>query len=154
MTNQQPHVLDVRPILKEGKDPFAAIMSVKNTLAEGQELHLIAPFQPLPLVEVFQSEGYQSEMTQPHAGEWHIRFIPNAGVNKSLELDLRTLEPPEPLHRALRAVAGLGREETLVLHTRFRPVHLFEQLEEGRYDWECEEVGSGHWTTHLWRNTH
>ncbi len=66
-------------------------------------------------------------------------------------LDLRFLEPPAPLQKALQAIAKLPRGETLVLHTRFRPVHLFENLEPEAFDYDSEEVGPNHWTTALWR---
>lgn len=152
MKHAEPHTLDVRPFFEQGRDPFTAIMAAKAVLQEGQEFRLIAPFEPVPLLELFEAEGYRVESVPRGPGEWFVRFIPGDEVSNGLhEVDLRTLEPPEPLHRALEAITQLGREQTLALRTRFRPAHLFEQLEEGHFDWECEEVEQGHWLTHVWR---
>lgn len=149
---KDPFLLDVRPFLASGQDPFLEIMNAKENLSDGQELHLIAPFKPIPLMHIFESEGYRVETSVPREGEWHVRLIPGKqNDSKVLELDLRDLEPPEPLHKALLAATALGRDETLILHTRFRPVHLFEELSQNQYDWECDQSGPGHWITHVWR---
>jgi hypothetical protein len=58
---------------------------------------------------------------------------------------------PAPLQKALEAVQSLGRDERLILHTRFRPVHFFERIDEATTDYDCEEVGPNHWVTTLWR---
>jgi len=55
------------------------------------------------------------------------------------------------LQKALEAVQSLGRDERLILHTRFRPVHFFERIDEATTDYDCEEVGPNHWVTTLWR---
>lgn len=154
MKTEEPYYLDVRPLFERGEDPFRAIMEAKAGLAMGQALYLTAPFKPLPLIGLFQNEGYDVQSEELGKGEWLIRFIPNAGhVVGAKELDLRELEPPEPLHRALEAITQLGREDTLMLRTRFRPAYLFEQLDDGLYEWESEEIDEGHWLTYVWRRT-
>lgn len=71
-------------------------------------------------------------------------------TKKSIHLDLRHLEPPEPLRVALEAASRLERGQTLTALTRFRPVHLFEQLQAMELEWEDEEAAEGHWVTTCW----
>ncbi len=150
----EPFVLDVRPILARGQDPFTAIMAAKERLDPEQSLRLIAPFEPQPLFEVFAADGYTVCSQRVADDEWHIVFTPGGGENdKPREVDARALEPPGPLQAALQAVAELGRGETLILRTRFRPVHLFEELDGEGFDWETEEAAPQHWITHIWRVT-
>ncbi len=154
MKDTEPFVLDVRPLLARGQDPFTAIMAAKARLDPEQPLRLIAPFEPLPLFDVFAADGYAARSQRVADDEWHIDFTPGGGGNgKRREVDARELEPPGPLQAALEAVAGLGRDEMLVLRTRFRPVHLFEELDGHGFDWETEEAGPQHWITHIWRVT-
>ncbi len=158
-TNQfpEPIELDVRPILVEGRDPFVEIMAAKQQLQAGQSLVLTAPFQPLPLYAVFEADGYRADAQQISPAEWRITFTPKqlAPSERTRDLDLREMVPPLPLETALKALAELERNEILVLHTRFRPVHLFEQIEEGgNYEYEDEEAEPSHWVTHIWRITH
>ncbi len=40
--------VDVRPILREGGEPFSAIMAAVDALAPGQSLRLLATFKPIP----------------------------------------------------------------------------------------------------------
>jgi tRNA 2-thiouridine synthesizing protein A len=49
-------------------------------------------------------------------------------------LDLRGLEPPQPLVRSLEAAAELHPGEDLVLVTDRQPVHLLPLLVERGYD--------------------
>lgn len=148
-----PLELDVRPLLARGEEPFPAIIEQKAKLQEGQSLLLIAPFEPTPLYPLFRAEGFTVESTPLKNGDWQIQFHSTANTvhSKGRELDLRELEPPEPLQRALETLPLLGREETLTIHTRFRPVHLLEQLDGPGFEGESEEVGKNHWTTHIWR---
>ena len=155
MSSKENLHLDVRPLLAQGVDPFESIIAAKEKLQPGQSLVLTAPFEPLPLFGVFERAGYAAQSTRHEDGTWEIRFSPSAGNTETTrELDLRELEPPAPLQKSMEAIAQLGRGETLVLHTRFRPVHLFEELSNGNFDWECVEAGHQHWTTHLWRVSH
>lgn len=153
MPSPEPRLLDVRPALARGEDPFVLIMRARAELAPGQALHLIAPFEPLPLMTHFRAEGFRVETREVTRTEWHVRFLPppTSGTSALRELDLRELDPPGPLHKGLEAAARLARGETLVLHTRFRPVHLFEELGEGGFDFETEETAPMHWVTHIWR---
>ncbi|MFW6218153.1 MAG: DUF2249 domain-containing protein [Verrucomicrobiota bacterium] len=144
--------LDVRPLLAQGIEPFGAIVEAKSQLSAGQPFVLRAPFEPLPLYNLFQNDGYQVDAKKHADDDWEIHFIPgSAGGAPERELDLRFLEPPDPLQNSLEGVRALGRDERLVLHTRFRPVQLFERIDAETTDYDCEEVGPNHWVTTLWR---
>ena len=149
----EPATLDVRPLLAQGIDPLSAITEAKQQLQPGQVLVLRAPFEPLPLYELFEAEGYEIRPQQQAEDDWEIRFTPSPGEGNSAEreLDLRMLEPPAPLQKALEAVQSLGRDERLILHTRFHPVHILEQIDAETTDYDCEEIGANHWVTTLWR---
>ena len=60
--------LDVREI--DGP-PFDDIMAALGSLADGDRLELIAPFEPKPLYEVLDARGYAHESEQ-RDGVWHV----------------------------------------------------------------------------------
>jgi uncharacterized protein (DUF2249 family) len=151
MTLHQPVILDVRPILAAGREPLATILEAKQNLQPGQDLHLIAPFAPKPLYALFEADGFSVQQEMQQDGSWKIVFHRGNSTDEITELDLRFLEPPAPLQKSLEALAKLQREQLLVLHTRFKPVHLIEQMDEAAFDYDCEEKESNHWVTHLWR---
>src|SRR5690242_5309983 len=62
-------------------------------------------------------------------------------------LDLRDLEPPEPLRIALEALATLPSGATLIARTRFRPVHLLSVLDDRGFAWETAGLGDASWET-------
>jgi TusA-related sulfurtransferase len=61
-------------------------------------------------------------------------------------LDLRGLAPPEPLQRALEAVAILAPGEEIVVVTERRPVHLLALLFERGCTFSAQELSDGHET--------
>lgn len=154
-------LLDVRPILARGEEPFGAIMTAKARLQPGSVLRVIAPFEPVPLYAMFKAEGYEARAKQVGPAEWWIEFHPlgtEADDSESGEpevgtkdLDLRSLEPAASLQKCLEALHCLGRRETLVLHTCIRPVNLFAQIEDEPFDYDCEKKSANHWATHIWR---
>jgi hypothetical protein len=50
-------LLDVRPDLASGADPFSCIVEAWALLAPGRCLVVLAPFMPLPLIAHFSSRG-------------------------------------------------------------------------------------------------
>jgi uncharacterized protein (DUF2249 family) len=147
-------VLDVSPILVRGEEPFSHIQRCVSELREGQSLLLKAPFEPTPLYVFMRQRGYQEHAKQLPSGLWEILFVPveDALPESAQDLDLRDLEPPEPMRRALEAATSLGRNEVLTIHTRFRPVHLLDRLEELGFIHDSEECAPDHWETHIWRS--
>lgn len=150
--NPEPMVLDVRPLLARGVEPFGAIVEAKSQLSPGQSFILRAPFEPVPLYALFQEDDYQVDVKKHAEGDWEIRFIPiSGGVSEESELDLRSLEPFEHLRKAMEAVRALGRDDQLVLHSSARPTRILEQLEKATTDFDSEEASPNHWVTTIWR---
>lgn len=67
------------------------------------------------------------------------------------ELDLRRLEPPGPMQKALAGIQRLRSGEVLKIHTRFRPVYLLEQLDGEEYHADSVETEPDHWLTTITR---
>ena len=66
-----------------------------------------------------------------------------------IELDARGLEPPQPLMKALEAVASLPDGATLRLHTRWRPALLYSELEKRGFTGQSEEQSDGSYFTYI-----
>lgn len=69
-----------------------------------------------------------------------------AEANMPRVLDLRGLEPPEPLKRSLEASAQLHEGEELLVVTDRRPVHLLPILEERGFRLATNELADRHET--------
>jgi uncharacterized protein (DUF2249 family) len=57
-------------------------------------------------------------------------------MSEAVELDVRGLEPPEPLARVLAALDALPRDGALLLKIDCRPVPLYRILERNGYAYE------------------
>ena len=66
-------------------------------------------------------------------------------------VDVRGLEPPQPLVRILETLATLAGDATLRAHTDRRPMHLYAQLELRGFVGESEEQTDGSFITHIRR---
>jgi hypothetical protein len=62
MKTRKFKILDVRPILAKGIEPFSKIRESVDALAPDEGLSVIAPFLPSPLIEKLGSEGFQSRV--------------------------------------------------------------------------------------------
>jgi len=69
-----------------------------------------------------------------------------------VSLDVRHLEPPQPLLGILEAVAILPPGATLRAHTRWRPALLYAELEQRGFIGESEEQSDGSYITHIRRS--
>jgi uncharacterized protein (DUF2249 family) len=67
-------ILDVRPLLAQGEEPFNAIRARVDQLVPGQGLTVLAPFLPAPLIEMLKSEGFRSTMERHADGAWAVNF--------------------------------------------------------------------------------
>ncbi|UEM18520.1 DUF2249 domain-containing protein [Skermanella mucosa] len=153
-----PH-LDVRPLLASGQDPFAHVMSTAARVPPGGFMVVDAPFDPAPLRRVLAGKGFTSLGRQLGAGHWRIcwRREEPAGLEDEAQppvpqprrgpepwqaadgthLDVRGLQPPEPMTRVLDLIDA-GTAERLVLHHDREPVFLFPMLAER--GWSCLSV--------------
>jgi uncharacterized protein (DUF2249 family) len=67
-------VLDVRPELANGGEPFVRIMEAASAIRPGGSLVIIAPFEPVPLYNVLAARGFAHETVKVAADEWVVRF--------------------------------------------------------------------------------
>ncbi len=67
-------VLDVRPDLESGGEPFVRIMEAASAIQPGGTLVIIAPFEPVPLYDVLGARGFSHETAMVAADEWVVRF--------------------------------------------------------------------------------
>lgn len=156
--------LDVRPILRDGGEPFSVIMQAVSSLAPGQSLRLLATFKPLPLFQVLGARGFEAAAREIGNGEWEVIFTPGEGVKNSGtqakvapigrsheawpdpvdELDNRELEPPEPMVKTLEGVESLQPGQTIAALLPREPVFLFEELEARGHSWRGQIEPEGH----------
>ncbi|HEU5002341.1 MAG TPA: DUF2249 domain-containing protein [Actinomycetota bacterium] len=66
--------VDARPIIASGGEPFDTIMTAAGTLAPGEELVVLAPFEPVPLEGVLSSQGFAYEAEDLGGGDWRVSF--------------------------------------------------------------------------------
>ena len=71
---------------------------------------------------------------------------------QQIELDARSLEPPQPLMKTLEAIATLPDGATLLLHTRWRPALLYAELEKRGFSGESQEQSDGSYFTYIRRS--
>ncbi len=70
-------VIDVRPLIERGEEPFGTIMEAVGTL-DGRALVVVAPFEPVPLQGVLSAQGFHYASEQVGETEWRVRFEPGA----------------------------------------------------------------------------
>lgn len=78
-----PHstiTLDVRADLKAGREPFPRILEAVGRLREGEQLRIIAPFEPRPLIGVLTAQGFSSTVTPTDDGAFAVLFTPLASA--------------------------------------------------------------------------
>lgn len=67
-------VLDVRPDIEKGGDPFNKIMVAVKSLKPGEALEVTAPFEPFPLYDVMESKGFTHSSKANPDGSWKVTF--------------------------------------------------------------------------------
>ncbi|MCJ8055881.1 DUF2249 domain-containing protein [Shinella curvata] len=162
MSEISPKVLDVRPILRSGGEPFQAIMQAVQDLRPGQGLTLLATFRPQPLFRVMEGRGFDHEAREIDGGDWEVLFTPRketAPVETSVDadrpetwpdpsehLDLTDLDPPEPMVRILAAAEALEPGEVLFAVLAREPLFLFPELTKRGHQWagNFDEAGSAY----------
>ena len=159
--------LDVRPILEAGGSPFPVIMAEVEKLEPGEALRLRAPFEPVPLYSVMGGRGFVRSPRQLTGEDgtayWEVLFSPleeaadfAGGADEDddgpMELDVRGLDPPEPMERVLATLEGLRYDDVLLVRHHREPQPLYPILAERGYSHRAEEDGSGEWRIRIWRN--
>lgn len=152
----QVHV-DVRDDLRRGEEPLGRIWAAARALEAHEVLVIRAPFEPLPLYPALARRGF-AHWTDPRAADdWSVWFYRAPGPVEearavppsssaaigSVHVDVRGLEPPQPLIQILDALAQLpaGAELEVVLDRR--PLLLYAQLEARNFVHETTQSEGG-----------
>ena len=152
MMNSTVRELDVRPILRNGGEPFQAIMNAVSDLGPNQGLRLLATFCPKPLLGVMKERGFDHVAREISGGDWEVIFTPRPGHDDGLaastgaadasnwpepvaHLDLVDLDPPEPMVRILAVVERLQAGEVLFAALSREPIFLFPELQKRGHHW-------------------
>lgn len=173
--------VDVRDQLRAGREPFSQIMAAVAALRAGDVLHLRATFEPVPLVAVLAKRGFVHETRGHAPDDWSVWFWRPAGGVASRDaiatapmprapagadapsrkddtpspdtvwLDVRGLEPPEPLLRTLAALEALPGSHTLVQVNVRVPQFLLPMLAERGFTCEITESAADRVLVRIWR---
>lgn len=157
--------LDVRDDLRQGREPFSKIMATRRTLPEGGVLRLRAIFEPVPLYTVMAKQGFAHWTERLADDDWRVWFYPvgmteaeagaapegapqpapqaEAGGDDVVVLDVRGLEPPEPMMRTLETLERLPPRATLVQINSRVPQFLLPLLDARGYTAEVREETPG-----------
>lgn len=163
----QVRVLDVRPVLEGGKDPFQQIMAELKTLPDGHALEVVNSFEPVPLIAILDKQGFSSRVEHRDdavhtfflkTGPKHrddaetgiFRVSPEAleaektrYQGRCREIDVRDLEMPLPMMTILSELETLPAGKALYVHHKKVPQYLLPELSERRYETWIAEVGEG-----------
>ncbi len=146
-------LLDVRPIINTGKDPFLEIMSKVKALKEDDIFLLINSFEPIPLYSVMGKKGFDYKIIKEEEVYKIYFFKNNAPASNTgektengltsaqiphdyeniIEIDVRELTPPEPMVKILETLAKVDDKTVLVVHHHREPLMLYPKLEERGY---------------------
>jgi len=154
--------LDVREILKEGKDPFNKIMDALANLSNNSALKIINTFEPTPLISILVKKGYMyqtvvvekqlvytyfrkilevnnvnKEVVNESSSEEIDRILKYFGTNIK-EIDVRLLEMPLPMSLILNELSALPDDYILFVHHKKIPKFLFPELAERGYQWRVQ----------------
>ncbi len=169
--------VDVRDELRSGREPFARVMSAVGALRAGEVLRLRAIFEPVPLYAVLEKRGLVHETSSEGPDDWSVWFwradtdaasgaAPKAAASApaapgshvvadalDVELDVRGLEPPEPMVRTLAALEALPEGRTLVQVNARVPQFLLPVLAERGYTCEIDESAADRVLVRIRRGT-
>ena len=159
--------VDVREDLRAGREPFSKIMAAVARLRGDEVLLLRAPFEPIPLYAVLGKRGLVHEARAESPNDWSVWFWRPSAVNPdarrpasaaaggsptgeseesepgTVRLDVRGLEPPEPMVRTLAALEALPADHTLVQVNTRVPQFLLPVLAERGFVWEIDDTTAG-----------
>src|SRR5262249_33600668 len=103
--------LDVRDDIRRGNEPFTRIMTAVRELEGDQALVLRVPFEPIPLYDVLGRGGFQLGRERRAAADWSVPFSRESGPSPAAAaptvIDVRGLEPPQPMVKVLDAIDRL-----------------------------------------------
>jgi uncharacterized protein (DUF2249 family) len=157
--------VDVREELRGGREPFGRIMAARKALPADGVLRVRAIFEPVPLYAVMERQGLAHWTERLADDDWRVWFHPPAadagaedapapdrssadaesgdGAADTVVLDVRGLEPPEPMMRTLAALEALAPGATLVQLNDRVPRFLLPEAEARGFTADVREQEGG-----------
>ena len=156
--------LDIREMLKEGKDPFNIIMNALSHLPTNSALKIINKFEPTPLISILSKKGYmhntifvkeqlvhtyfKKECDTTIDNDSIINDICSEEITKVLKsfgtnikkLDVRHLEMPLPMAMILNELPTLPDDYILLVNHKKVPKFLFPELADRGYQWRIQII--------------
>ena len=145
---------DVREELRAGVEPFRRILDAARALPATSVLRVRAIFEPAPLYAVLARQGLAHATERLADDDWRVWFYrddaaaaevpPKTATTDDgdvIVLDVRGLEPPEPMVRTLEALAEMPRGKTLVQINVRVPQFLLPKLAERGFVYDVREQG-------------
>lgn len=74
-------LLDVRPDVEFGGEPYVRMMEVAQAIKPGETFVIIAPFEPIPLYDILRAQGFLYETQQAAQDEWVVCFSRPTSTN-------------------------------------------------------------------------
>lgn len=155
-------VVDARPILAKGGDPFRLIMRTAGELDRDEALHLVVGFDPVPLYAVLANQGFAAhkQVDGDRFDIWFWResqparpevapFVERSGLQEPVQMDVSGLEPPQPMIAILEKLVELGDGAQLLVRHHREPVLLYEKLAARGYAARTSKRGEGDYLVHI-----
>ena len=109
-----------------------------------------------------RAQGWAAH-TEQQGDVWHVWFYPDARatperaeakgerapLQPSVEIDVRGLEPPQPMIVILEKLVAIGPGAQLFVHHHREPVLLYEKLALRGYGARTEKLGEGDYRVHI-----
>lgn len=67
-------IVDARPVIASGGEPFDEIMAAVGTLEPDEALVIYAPFEPVPLEGLLSEQGFDYVAEALDGGDWRVTF--------------------------------------------------------------------------------
>jgi hypothetical protein len=127
--------VDVREELRSGREPFARLMAAQREVEPRGALLVRAIFEPVPLYAVMAKHGFVHHTESLAPDDWMIWFYRDVTV-----VDVRDMDPPEPLSYTLAALETLPEGATLVQVNVRVPMMLLPRLEADGYAYDVQKL--------------
>lgn len=139
--------LDVRPLLAEGGEPLGEILRAAASVPSAGVFILEAPFYPAPLCRLLRSKGFVDRAACLGPSHWRIVFCKESAAIRAeterteggarlwdesdgLHIDVRGLEPPQPMFEILKLLDGPRVGVAIIVHHEREPIYLYPELLE------------------------
>lgn len=151
MNNTNSTTIDARPILAAGGCPFDSVFEAAAKLEQGDNITVIAPFNPVPIHMALAGVGIDHVKTTEADNSFTVKFVFTPLKARTLQgdLDLTDLEPPQPMAKVIETMAEATAGQTFGFHTRFKPVHMLGNLDPQENLTESVELEDGTWHTRV-----